>query len=162
TNLYVFSNIFYTTLPGGKMDKKLFNKIIIVSIIFYAFGIIIGLFLIWYDWNLIVGFALGGVVSVLSFLLNHSLLRTLFKKQRDKKNAFWLTQIRFYLIITIHLIFIVCVVLLNKWINLNKISLFEGGINVVSGPINIFTYIGGISIVVASSIVAQFIKRKGE
>lgn len=141
------------------MQKKDFvYKVFKVSIILALIGLVFFLTLIPISYSLSIGWILGAFASLLSYLIAILLIKNFFKKKKNWTIGFWLGWLRFYISIVIHSGIFISVIAINSVAN--KHGFGQGGLDDMLNPINIFTYIGGISIIFICTIVVQSLSRK--
>ncbi len=140
--------------------RKLESKILIVALIIAFIGLVIFGALSAYDYSLVLGWASGTFAVLTSFALTVFLSGFLLKKERAKSTRRVLVFVKSIAYIVIHAIFFILVVVIDK--HFSGVSFSDRNINVMYSPINVFTYIGGIGIIVVATLVAHTLHKKGE
>ena len=128
--------------------------------IYLLIGLIPGLALAYWNYSLVVGFITGTFVSFLGFFLNVLLVNYIFKKEKTKGVSFWIGWGRSTLQLIYHALFFVIILTVNKLSN--NADWLDKGIDLVLSPINLFTYIGGVSSILISALVVQLTLKKGK
>ena len=143
------------------MHKEKFEyKVLKVAAIVSAIVFIILLTLIPIDYSLSIGWLAGTTTVIVSYSIGILLINKFFKKKKSKSLGFFVGWARFYINLFITAGCFIAVMAIDK--SVNGYSLFEGSIESLYKPINIFTYLGGISLIFISTLVAQFLSRKEE
>lgn len=146
--------------PGGIVSKNiLFESLLIKTFLFIMIlGIVLFTLLIIVNKTLIFGWLYGSFISLLDYFISLFLFNKLFKNKKNKIQGFLIGAFKFYLNATMQVIFLIILIVVNK--KINGYSLFDGPISTIYGPINLFTYLGGISILWISIFFTYSIYQK--
>lgn len=141
--------------------KSTESQIAKISLIIYLLVALIlgGLAVV--NYTLVIGWIVGGAVSLIGFNINILFINSFFKKlKKDKaRKGFGLGMQRVTFIGVYHSIMIILVILCNKAIN--GVPLLSGDRAAFFSPINVITYICGITIITISTLVAHALLYKG-
>ncbi|NQZ65671.1 MAG: hypothetical protein HRT99_00450 [Mycoplasmatales bacterium] len=141
------------------MQKKdVIYKIYKIAIIFSLIMLLLFLMLIPISYSLSIGWAFGVSASLISYSIGILLIKKFFKRKRSRILGFWMGWLRFYISMGVHAGIFIVVIALNSFMNSNSFA--SGGLSDMISPINIFTYIGGVSVIFISTIIAYFYLRK--
>ena len=141
------------------MQKNSYEyKVLKFAIISFFIGLIIFLALIPVDYSLSIGWAAGTLVSLLAYLLGILLINSFFKKQKTKSLGFWMGWLRVQVNFFIHAGLFISVVTINTYASGH--TLFGNDMNIMYSPINVFTYMGSVSLILIGTLVVQFLSRK--
>ncbi len=121
---------------------------IISTILIIAFGITA----IW-NYTLLIGFIAGLLVSVLAFIFNAFSAKWLLSKRRSKKLASFIGIVRITFQMTWYVIWVFVIIAIDSAVQ--GYSFGGGGSHSVLKPINLLTFIVGISMVAISIVVAH-------
>jgi hypothetical protein len=137
------------------MKKNSFEYLLLKVYLIVSFlGILIFLILITLNTSLILGWTISALVG----LINYFLTLIFFNNLKNKFQGFFLGIFRFYLNAIIQIVFFVFIIIVNRrW---NGYKIFEGSISTIYAPINIFTYLSGISIMWISIFISHSIYKK--
>ena len=138
----------------GKFELKVIKLVGILA----SIGLVIFLCLIPVDYSLSIGWAAGAFSTIVGYLIGILLINKFFKKKKSKTLGFWVGMARFYINLAIQGGLFIAVIAIDK--SCNGHSFTGGHISDMYSPINIFTYIGGVSLILISTLVAQTLSRK--
>lgn len=135
------------------------NKMLLIAALLSIVGLIIFLSLIpvskwlWAGWLFgVTSIFIGHGVSIL-------LIKIFFKKKRSKLNGFFSGMGRTVLNYVIQVVMFFAVIAIDT--SYNGVPFMNGGTAaLVSGPIVIYTYLGGISVMAVASVTSLLIKKK--
>ena len=133
-------------------------RVLKMSLIIALAGLIVFLALIPINYSLSIGWIAGASVVMLGYLIGVLLIKKFFKKGKSKSLGFWIGWLRFKLSFIFHGGIFISIIAINNVSNGHSFA--KGGISDMISPINIFTYIGGVSIIFLSTLVIQFLSRK--
>ncbi|QJB71384.1 hypothetical protein HF996_02805 [Mycoplasma sp. 1654_15] len=145
------------------MKKYEFYKSVTKTyLIFFLIGLVIFSFCIFWSYHLVVGWFFS-LISVLfsiffTWIFENKILIKVKKSQKKFKKVAVAISL-FYILIIIHIIFIAILIVINLHFPANMI---KTPIQKVSGPINLFTFLVGISLFPISIIVSEWKKIKKE
>ena len=138
----------------GKFEIRVFK----VALILFLLGLIVFLSLIPLEYSFSIGWVAGSFSVVLTYLIGILLINKFFRKKRTKSIGFWIGMIRFYICLIIQAGLFISIIAIDR--SVNGHSFISGPISDMYSPINLFTYIGGVSLILISTLVAQFLSRK--
>ena len=155
-----FFIIYILPCPGGIVNKNfLFDSLLIKTFLFVMIlGIVLFTSLITINKTLIFGWLYGSFSAILNYFISLFLFNKLFKNKKNKIEGFLIGAFKFYLNAIMQVIFLIILIVVNK--KINGYSLFDGPISTIYGPINLFTYLGGISILWISIFFTYSIYQK--
>ena len=142
-------------MPKEKFEIKVFK----VSLFIFLFGLIIFLALIPISYSLSIGWVAGCFSATLTYLVGILLINKFFRKKRTKTIGFWIGMMRFYISLALQAGLFISIIAIDR--SVNGHSFTDGTISDMYSPINLFTYIGGVSLILISTLVAQFLSREG-
>lgn len=135
-------------LKDKNIHKIMFTLAIISTILIVAFGIAS----IW-NYTLLIGFVMGLIVSIIAFIFNAFSAKLLLSKKRSKKLASFLGIVRITFQMTWYIIWVFAIIAIDSVVQ--GYSFGGGGSHSVLKPINLLTFIVGISMVTISIVVAH-------
>ncbi len=138
-----------------KTIKK--HKVLIIAMSILAVGIVVfgGLWNIDSSWLL--GWMVGAPASIISYVFGMLALDLLLKKKSKRKGVI-LTYVRLFTTLLLQVGLFIAIIALDK--NAHGIGFWGKDIKALLGPINIFTYLGGVGVIALSTFVAHFLKKK--
>lgn len=140
------------------LKDKFEIKVLKTTAIIFIIGLIVFLCLIPIKYSLSLGWLCGAVFASATYLLGILLINKFFKKEKNKTLGFWVGMLRYYINLAIQAGLFIVIIVINKTANGHSFN--GGGLSDMISPINLFTYIGGISLILISTLVAQFLSRK--
>lgn len=136
------------------MENSDFLKYILkVSLVFFAIVFLVFAIVSFLDYSLLIGFIVGSSISYLNFVLKVLINKNFLK---SKKKAFVSIFIYYIFFFALQTIFIILIIFINSYAN-NLKFFVERSLIVAFKPINIFTYIFGISLIMISTFIANSI-----
>ena len=136
------------------------NKVIITSIVIFIIGAITFGALASIDWTLIVGWALGFTSIMSTYLLSILLNYLLVKKVRIKWKAIFLSSLRVFTVFGIQASLFFALIAIDM--HESGAEIFKGNTKMLYSPINIFTYLGGLGVIVIGTITSLLWKKRGQ
>jgi len=134
------------------------RRILYIALIITAIGTILFSALIAISYSYVVGWLVGTGSVLLTYLLSLLILKLLFKK-KNFKHGMLVTSLRIVSMYAIHIGIIIAIVAIDK--SYHGYGLMDNTqTSVVYDPINIFSYLGGVSIIAISTLISHF-KKKG-
>ena len=142
------------------MDKNILFESLLIKIFLFimVLGIIIFSSLVVINKTLVFGWLYGSFVAMLNYFLSLFLFNKLFKNRKNKIKGFLIGAFKFYLSAATQVIFLIILIVVNK--RVNGYGLFKGPISTIVEPINLFTYLGGISTLWISIFFTYLIYQK--
>lgn len=111
------------------------------------------------NWYWVVGWLSGCLVTIAGFAISVLLLEIAMQKIKTKSLGFWIGWGRTLIHLIWHAAFFIIVILINTTVNQSPFKM--GSFFDFIDPINLFTYLAGLSIIAISIIVMHlFIKRR--
>jgi len=108
--------------------------------------------------TLFYGWIFSCVMSLIGYLFGLWAIRRALK-YKSGKVGFWLTILKSFITYILHAIAIIVLVWVDK--HQSGLTLWNShGIDSVSAPISIFTYLGGVAVIPISTVVANFFYKK--
>ena len=155
-------NIFliYLIFPRRDMkNKSTGTRILYTSLLMMAIGTIIFSILIIVSYSLLIGWLVGSISVILTYLFSLFIIKILLQKKEYSYGMF-LTFARIIVMYLFHIGIIIGVVAIDK--AFHGYGLTEASqMSDVYSPINIFRYLGGVSIVSISTIIAHISFKRG-
>lgn len=133
-------------------------KVLRLSLILALVGLAIFLVLIPVGYSLSIGWLAGSFSAIMGYSIGILLINKSFEKKKSKSLGFWVGWLRFYINLFFQGVLFIAVVFINKSVNGHTFT--GGNTSDMISPINVFTYIGGVSLILISTLVAQFLSRK--
>lgn len=137
-----------------RFEKRVMKIAIIISIIM----LVLFLALIPVSYSLSIGWAAGAFSALLGYSIGIFLINKFFSKKKTKTIGFWIGWLRFYINLALQAGLFIAIIAIDKAANGH--SILGGDIKDIYSPINIFTYMGGVGLILISTLVAQFLSRK--
>lgn len=142
------------------MQKNNFEiKVFKIGISLFLFCLVIFLSLIPINYSLSIGWVVGAFTAFITYAIGILLINKFFKTKKSKTLGFWVGMMRFYICLLIQAGLLIAVIAINR-ISHGHTLISGGHITEMYSPINIFTYIGGVSLILISTLVAQLLSRK--
>lgn len=140
------------------LKDMIVKKTLLVALII-TFGIgWIFVILLFINWFLLVGWLLGCLVTIFAFTISVLLINLSLKKIKTKSLGFWVGWARTFLHLFIHAVFFILVLLINTSINNTAFQIKE--LNDLINPVNLFTYLAGLSVITISMIIVNFLWKR--
>jgi hypothetical protein len=136
------------------LKERIIKLVLIISLFVALFVAIILAILIIIDYSFLVGWLVGCVVSILGYLLNIFTSKWLFSKKRTKRGGFVIGSLRIQLQMIYYGLFIVFIIFFDIYVNTNSLNLHNHLKDVLS-PINIISFIAGLSLIMFSAIISH-------
>lgn len=135
------------------VKKTLQVALIITFAIAWIFVIL--LFMNWY-W--LVGWLVGCFVTILAFIISVFLVNLSLKKIKTKTLGFWIGWARTFSHLLIHALFFIVVLWINT--SISNVPFKVNELIDLVNPVNLFTYLAGLSIITISILIANFLLRR--
>lgn len=110
------------------------------------------------DYSYVVGWLVGGIASIGSYILGILLINKMNSKAKTKKLGFWLGFARSWIQMFYHAVIIFASILIDMAAHGN--FPFKGGIEDVLSPINFISYFFGIGLIAISTLIAHILIKK--
>ena len=136
-------------MQGDKTEIKVFK----MSVLLFLIVGLIFLVFISVDYSLIIGWIVGSISILIGYIMGIFLMNIFFNKNKTKFMGFLIGLIKFYVNLFFQSLILILIILINNWVN--GYNFMEGNLNDMLYPINIFTYIGGISLIFVSTLIVQ-------
>ena len=141
------------------MHKNKFEyKVLKISSMLALAGLAVFLPLIALNYSWSIGWLVGCTSSFIGYLIGILLINKFFKKEKSKSLGFWVGMARFYINLAFQGLLFIAVVAIDK--SVSDHSFMGGSMADMDSPINLYTYLGGVSIIFIGTLVAQFLSRK--
>lgn len=140
------------------LSEKFEIKVFKVASLLFLLGLIVFLALIPVNYSLSIGWTTGCFSVLVTYLVGILLINKFFRKKRTKSIGFWIGMLRFYVCLLLQAGLFISIIAIDR--SVNGHSFTSGPISDMYSPINLFTYIGGVSLILISTLVAQFLSRK--
>lgn len=140
-------------------NKNIGIRILYISLILMAIGTAIFSILIIVSYSLVVGWLVGTASVILTYLFSLFILKVLLRKKQFKYGMF-LTFARILVMFLFHIGIIIGVIAIDKAFHGYGLT-GASAMSAVYEPINIFSYLGGVSIVSISTIIAHISFKRG-
>lgn len=140
------------------LKDPLMKKIVISAMIITLAIALIFVIVAFWDWHLLIGWLCGCLVTIGGFLLNAFLIKILMQKVRTKSAGFWIGWARAFGNLILQGSFFVMVLLINTSVSNRAFQITD--LQQLVNPINLFTYLAGLSIIAISIMVVHFGKKE--